>query len=805
MKLTVKRFMGFSLATILAVTGFAGCTSGKKEDGGAEGEAASGMGRYLEEETNLPEGLAGMIDLVKLEDGRLRMLGWKEPGDFYLWDSADEGDSWEEAAMLPDDLVGGKSDVWIGQGALSPQGDGFLMGYAQEDGSSCYYHMTEQGELTEVSVDLGMMDFADEMTGSAYSDETENTGIEFNDEDGAVFSGSIMENMENNLLEIKYSETGKLFGNDYNGKIHRINPETGEMEADFGNMVQEFSIAGERLITVDYSGNINFYDTETGEPAEQDELLAEGMKENESGDSFDTVIMTGKTSALFHTGNEENTLYYCNRSGLYRCMLGGSVREQLIEGSLNSFGSPDVSLYSMVPLDSGAFLIAILQSEENVSLLKYTYSKDTPSRPSKELKVYALEDNSMLRQAISMFQKENGDYYVSLEVGMTGEDGVTVSDALKTLNTDIMAGKGPDVLILDGMPVQSYMEKGILADLSDIAEELKAGEGCFENIVDTYTEDGKLYAIPLRFAIPVLQSDRDTVSAASELEAFADRVEQLSKDNPDMSGIMGTDPPEILAEKIYQSYSPMLLKEDGSLDEEKIREFYYQLKRIYDAGGFKEAGDDAVSYSVVTAGAGDSSDSQGFSLNLLDLVGGASKAVMGSMTSIMDYCQILAINEKLDHMDWGLLQMAGKQVYCPLSTLGINSKSSQIDSARKFVRYLLGKEAQSLSMGNGYPVNRAAFDASTINTNDSDDEAVMGLISTDTLTGEFVELDVYWPEESDFEKLKEVIEGLEIPILTDDTIWSAVQEQAVKCLNGEISPDEAADVLISKMKLYLAE
>ena len=64
----------------------------------------------------------------------------------------------------------------------------------------------------------------------------------------------------------------------------------------------------------------------------------------------------------------------------------------------------------------------------------------------------------MLRQAISVYQKQNPDVYVDLEIGMSGEDSVTASDALRTLNTDIMAGKGPDILILDGMPVDEIFD-----------------------------------------------------------------------------------------------------------------------------------------------------------------------------------------------------------------------------------------------------------------------------------------------------------------------------------------------------------
>ena len=86
--------------------------------------------------------------------------------------------------------------------------------------------------------------------------------------------------------------------------------------------------------------------------------------------------------------------------------------------------------------------------------------------PDKELTVYALEDSSEIRQVISAFQKEHDDIYVDLNIGCSGDDTVTVDDALRTLNSDIMAGEGPDVIILDGMPVDNYIDKGLLTDIS---------------------------------------------------------------------------------------------------------------------------------------------------------------------------------------------------------------------------------------------------------------------------------------------------------------------------------------------------
>lgn len=42
------------------------------------------------------------------------------------------------------------------------------------------------------------------------------------------------------------------------------------------------------------------------------------------------------------------------------------------------------------------------------------------------------------------------------------------------------------------------------------------------------------------------------------------------------------------AERFYQAYSPALLNEDGSLNQEKVKEFYTQLKRIFDTGNYPE-------------------------------------------------------------------------------------------------------------------------------------------------------------------------------------------------------------------------
>ena len=86
-----------------------------------------------------------------------------------------------------------------------------------------------------------------------------------------------------------------------------------------------------------------------------------------------------------------------------------------------------------------------------------------------------------------------------------------------------MAGNGPDVLILDGIPVDSYVEKGILADLKGLVEEIEGADGLFTNIKEAYLRDGKMYEMPSRFGFSVVEGEEGGVAAGDSLEAFLDR------------------------------------------------------------------------------------------------------------------------------------------------------------------------------------------------------------------------------------------------------------------------------------------
>ena len=141
---------------------------------------------------------------------------------------------------------------------------------------------------------------------------------------------------------------------------------------------------------------------------------------------------------------------------------------------------------------------------------------------------------------------------------MDEESGITREDAVKKLNTEIMAGKGPDFLLLDGLPVNSYVEKGMLA-------ELEKEEKLLSNITESFTTDEKIYMMPAAVTISMYLTDKENMTNVSDLSTLADMIEKLRKGHPG-EGIMQTYSEEMILNNLMPVSAPLWIKEAGELN-----------------------------------------------------------------------------------------------------------------------------------------------------------------------------------------------------------------------------------------------
>lgn len=756
-----RRTAGILLSAILILGSFAGCT--KKEEG-AEGSTSSrgtgenqeetAMGRFLEEDVELPVVFGNIYDMKKLEDGTIRIIGGNgDNGNKETWDSKDGGTSWEKAYDFPGELQD-EEKGYIDYGALSEDGQAVCIFNEIGDGGikPVIYLLSKEGKASVLPFEIPK-----------------------DGEDGMALA-----------MNVRFLGNDQILIRDIKGIIYQVSTADGNVKQTYEfdgseEEIQNYSV-GKRMLAIAGTEPLS-YDTESGEQQVTEEVLQKSLSESGSINAVATL-----------DGGE--SFYYLTSQGLYHYKFGGSVMEQVIDGGMNSLGAPAFYPIALAMIDEQNLLVAAndenSDSPTGVSVLKYTYSPDTPAKPEKELKVYSLRNNRELGQSISRFQKENPDIYVNYQVALSEESGMTVSDALKTLTTEIMAGKGPDLMLLDGMPVDAYIEKGILRDLSPILEESKGN--FYENIINAYKdEEGQLCAVPARFKIPMAHGSSQYYTPGEDFDTFTSK-----------QGVLAGEDPRILMDKFWYTCGASWKKEDGTLDASKITDFLTKMKNAY--GEYDksiEEDEKTLSYAYANREGVDVVRLTSLSWGEFSLAAEEIKVNTG-LSESQEYGMLNAVNEKLENGDWGLMPGQSQNVFVPGMIVGINSKSAQPEVAEQFAKYLFSPEAQKVSQWGGFPVEKESF-LSVIDGHEY--EGMDSMISGGSAGNSDVHISYALeptPQE-EIQRMTEMVESLVTPALGDDVIKETVSEQGEKVLKGEITPEEATDAIMQKVNIYLAE
>ena len=764
-----------------SIAGFTGCgkeaVSSQSDEGGKKDTEEKAMGRYLEEDLAVPEGCSQIIAMELLENETLRLVYFTADG-VQVSDSKDKGKTWEtpksmrEMAKADDSLEFGSSVAIAKDGGIFTT---FLEMQDEENYVLHYFYISPTGEAKELDLN---------------------------------------ETMDGYIFRCVFSDKGNLLLSSSNG-VQEINPQDGSVihTYDEGSVVSIFDTVGSRLISV-VDTEIHYYDMETGKPLEEEEVLTKEISSNP--DNLETTGM-GINNLLFIEGDEKDSLFYVSHDGIYRYAFGGSVVEQVADGKLNSLSSPDIAFTDMARDKDGAFYLAVSdmsQSDPVGRICKYVYSKDTPAVPDTELTVYSLADDDFLRQAAAAFQKKYPDIYLNLETGMTGEDAVTETDALKALNTEIMAGKGPDILLMDGIAADTYIEKGMLEDLSGILKDADI----LENIIEPYKDgEGKIYQMPVKFGIPYMQGKKEYVDAISDLTSMADTIESHKEEyTKDTLPFSSSYSPYMLLKGLVAVNMSAWVNEDGTLNQAAVQEFLEQTNRIYQSAK-APAEELLASFGTTVEEMEEANEVRNlyseygavfsqFGVGGLSLIEGSNILGTGGVYSPSDLRSIYSVEQQGDSISGKLWNGQTKDAFIPQKVVGISTKSSEKEAAEKFASYLFSDEGQRVGSSNGLPVRKSVYeDVSYWFGNAKEGDVTSVTSSTNNQTGESVELNIVQPGEDVIREMQELGKTLTTPVKENRMILSAVLDAGASYIKGEISVEEAVEKAVSQVDLYLSE
>lgn len=777
--------------------GGAGAASDSPEGGKTPvtvAETEKSMGRYLEQEITLPEDVTTMNDspqycLQKMENGELALL--ERMAGLYI--SKDNGETWEaKASSWLRDLP---RETYVSGITLAP------------DGSAAIIYVPH----TEDSDTEGTADETEDSSDTAESIETVNGANAYRPEylyvnpDGEAKTLKLQLNEKGYLHQIWFGKDSRLYGYSIDHKVYEIDPEneTSRELFETEGLSAHVCFTDQYMVIVTSRG-VELYDLEKEMPADEDKALNDFIMEH-AGD--DIGANSDSYSVVMAEGEQKDVIYFAFREGLYRHAIGGTAMEQIIDGNLTSLGDPMMYLKGMTVLPDNEF--AILYG--GVKLYHYVYDPDIPTVPDEQVSVYSLKEDYAIRQAVSLFQKQNPEVYVRYEVGMTGDGGITAEDAVKNLNTKMMSGSGPDLLVLDGLPAESYKEKGILMDISAVAETMSGEDSLFPNLVDACRKDGKLYFLPVCFRLPILEGDSESVSRITDLKTMADVVEELRRENPEGS-LIGLRAEEEVLHTLGMNSSGAWIDESGRIDEAALKDFLTQAKRIYQA---ETAGMDEEElrkyketykawYGWIQSGDGYLYDTTASSA-AIDIGMGEQKIGVGVVYRVdFDFSMVTTLANQEKNFDYGVWQGQTADCFLPRTMVGVCAGSAENELALKFFRYLFGKELQDIEMPTGFPMNMASFDKLSVNPRA--DESEQAGISIGGGDGDsYFSLDIRWPEEKDFQRLKDMVQSAKNACIGDRTIEDTVCEIGVKALNGSASVEDTVAEIVKKAAIYLAE
>lgn len=743
------------LCWMLAVLCLAGCFSGCQKEEAIVTEAvptqsSGAMGRYVEQSIPLPE-CQYAEDLVMLEDGRLRVALRRTDGSAMVCTSGADRTTWADTWEVPGAIT---STGDVAQIALSPDGKMFCytMQAGDTEGEYAFHLWAVEGNGVYQEIPITAPDV----------DYTIGYLIPYCD----------------------FTNSGKLIAQFQTSGVYQVDLETGAVGENLNEvepMVFKMGCGGENTYIMGWdtvSANID------GKTAALDnamgQQIVDALRDNE-----------GNTPKIAFWENSEGYLFFITQMGLYSFVPGGSVVEELINGSRTTLGDTRFLPVAMTGAEDDTFYVLGDRGNEGAMLLHYTYDTEIPTVSDTQLTIYSLYESEDLPQMISQYQVAHPEVMVELEIGMTGEDGITVSDAIRTLNTEILAGKGPDLICLDGFNLNTYQEKGLLADVSQI---LSQSEPTLTQVTRCFEQDGKIYAVPTGFILPAMYGPSHIVSQIHDWDSLVAAVGQAKAERPDSFGVLAAFQPVTTADEFYDSYSSAWINPDGTVNEEKLTEFYANMQRVYDLDAeLQEVWADRI-YEEPSFYPGEYTGFLG-SLSMGNYCIG-----FGTLNGMRVWADSLAADQYLDDYQTARLELGGSGVFVPKGIMGILTTSEHPQAAAAFLQFMLSQEVQSKDLTYCFPVNQAVFDQET-----TEERIVDSYMSFTDADGNKIGVQAQYPDAQDRENLRTWVANLTTPASTDFIIRSTVLDQMTACLLKEITPEDAAQNAMKTINLYLAE
>ncbi|MGH0516648.1 ABC transporter substrate-binding protein [Bacillus cereus] len=407
------------------------------------------------------------------------------------------------------------------------------------------------------------------------------------------------------------------------------------------------------------------------------------------------------------------------------------------------------------------------------------------------VEVSTLGDTRSLKQAKKLYEQKNPKIDIQIkgafpesrsdESGSKGGgskiDETSIEKTISKVNTEFLSGKGSDVIVLDSLPADKYVKKGLLTDLSEMMEQDKSFDKnqYFNNVLDNSKTNQKLYGIPLYFWLSGLLGD-DTAIQQSGVKVndkewtwseFTSIGKELSSKGTDKKVIGNTPPEQMLQFLVQDHYNELVDKASGKakFESDLFVQMLEDVKKMYDE---KIATADPVNLGEAY-------------FNLLPMI-----------MSVEDYFSTGAAFGITGTKVYQKPHIAGQKkgvAFTPYTTVGINAKSPVKKESWDFLKFLMSDEVQSKA--NAFPINKAVYE-----------QQIKTLKEKGKLEHPNGPINV---TESDIQGLEEMVAEISVQAPEGTKIESIIAEESKPYFSGQKSAKDVAVLIQNRVTTFINE
>ncbi|WP_044915978.1 ABC transporter substrate-binding protein [Butyrivibrio sp. WCE2006] len=488
------------------------------------------------------------------------------------------------------------------------------------------------------------------------------------------------------------------------------------------------------------------------------------------GKCYDFYIADSTSISAFNIGDEKTTLI---------CDLTSS-------DILSNY-------FSYVGDDESGKLYVLNNDEESKPMLASMVKVDPSEIADKETITIGTVWTPMdVRKQVVRFNRKSDKYRISLidyaEDNMD-DTGDAYSDSINKLGLDLVQGQGPDMLIVDyDMPIQSYAEKGVFEPLDSYIEndtDIQLSD-YVTNIVDSTRVGGKLYTVVPSFSVSTCVAAKDNVGDEKvTLGNYKDICEKNGIDPAVGMGAMTRNS----ASELYATTGTTYIDYENATCNYDSEGFVDLLKFVKQ---FPEEMDEDMDYEEY-----DTYYRENKSLLLSYII-----------SSFKEYQVLEKGYFGKDIVFNGFPTVDGGESYISVNTqIAMNKDCKNKEAAWEFMKSFLVDDYQD-RLDYGFPIKTSALEAQAEKAQhkpyyiDSDGKKVETSESWHA-GGQDIEITEMSKEETG--KLMDFIKSLTNTVSYENKIWTIIYEEADAFYEDQKSAEEVADIIQSRVSIYLSE